>query len=152
LDFQQTASNFEALHPHVEVIMKFISFVLIASLLVSLGCYNNQTIVKEDLDRATVEKLQAAVEERDIWLFTRDSLEYQFSKANYRIKGDTLTGFGFQTIAGQKSRFQGSIPFAEITSLKTSEFSLATTLFAIGLPLLAAGGFLLAFAIGMSGR
>jgi hypothetical protein len=136
----------------VEVTMKFISALLIASLLVSVGCYNNQTIVKEDLDKATVEKLRSEVGQRDIVLFTKDSLEYHFSKENYRIKGDTLTGFGVQTFGEQEKGFHGSISFADVTSLKTSEFSLGNTLFAIGLPLVAVGGFFLAFAIGMSGR
>jgi hypothetical protein len=142
----------DPLHILVEITMKIISSLLIASLLFCVGCYSNQTITSEELNTTVKEELKAEVEQRDITVFTKDSLEYEFSKEHYRIQGDTLSGFGIQTIRGKEVRFQGSIPFADIASVKTTEFSLAQTLVAIGLPVVAVGAFFIAFAIGMSGR
>jgi len=132
--------------------MKRTSSLLLAPLLFCVGCYSNQTLTHEELNTITKERLRAEVEQRDITVFTRDSLEYRFSREHYRIRADTLTGFGIQTSAGNDVRFQGSISFADITSIRTTEFSLAQTLVAIGLPVVAVGAFLIALAIGMAGR
>jgi hypothetical protein len=129
---------------------KIISCVLVTSLSFSVGCYNTQTITREQLEATTKEKLKAECEEVDIAVFTKDSLGYKFLKGNYRIQGDTLTGFGAQTIAGTERRFQGSISFADITSLETEEFDLAGTIIAIGLPVGFVVGFMFWFAAGMS--
>jgi hypothetical protein len=132
--------------------MKIISCVLVASLSFSIGCYNNDTITREKLNPITKEELRAEVEQLDITVFTRDSVEYKFLKGNYRVQGDTLIGFGVQTIGGDDRPFHGYVSFADITSLETEEFSLAKTLIAIGLPVGAAVAFLFAWAAGMSER
>jgi hypothetical protein len=144
----------DALYNYVEVIMKkrTISFVLILSLSFSIGCYNNQTITKEELTPTTKGKLNAEGEQRDITVLMKDSREYQFSKENYRIQGDTLTGFGVQKINDNEGPFHGSIALADITSLKTTEFSLTKTLLAIGFPVAVVGAWFIAFAAGMSRR
>ena len=134
----------------VTIKKKTISFVLIVSLSFSIGCYNNQTSTKEELTPTAKEKLTAEVEQHDITILTKDSREYQFSKENYRIQGDTLTGFGVQKINDNEGRFHGSIALADITSLKTTEFSLTKTLLAIGFPVAVVGAWFIAFAVGMS--
>ena len=129
---------------------KIISCVLVASFSFSIGCYNTQTITREQLQSTSKGQLNA--EQLDITVCTIDSLEYKFLKDNYRIQGDTLTGFGVQTIGGIDRHFQGSISFANITSLKTAEFSLAKTIVAASLPFVAFGGFILILASSLSGR
>ena len=128
---------------------KIISCVLVSSLLSSIGCYNTQTITREQFQATTMERLSAESEQFDITICTIDSLEYKFLKDNYRIQGDTLTGFGVQTMGGTERRFQGSIAFADITSVKTEEFSLAKTIIAAALPFVAFGGFILFLAFSL---
>lgn len=132
--------------------MKIISCVLVAFLSFSIGCFNNDTITREQLNPVTKEKLRAEVEQRDIIVFTKESVVYKFLKGNYRVQGDTLIGFGVQTIGDDDRPFHGYVSFADITSLETEEFSLAKTLIAIGLPVGAAVAFLFAWAAGMSER
>jgi hypothetical protein len=127
-----------------------ISCVLVASLSFSIGCYNTQTITREQLTEPTKEELKAKTAQVDITVCTSDSLEYKFLKDSYRIQADTLTGFGVQTIGGTDRRFQGSISFADISSLKTEEFDLTGTIIAIGLPVGLVVGFLFWFGYEMS--
>ena len=129
---------------------KIISCLLVASFSFSIGCYNTQTITREQLQANTREEVKAKWEQLDIAVFTKDSLEYKFLKDNYRIKNDTLTGFGVQTIGATERRFQGSISLADITSLKTEEFDLMGTIVAIGLPVSLICGLLLAMASELS--
>ena len=107
-------------------------------------------MTREQLDANTNEEVKAKCEHLDIAVFTKDSLEYKFLKDNYRIQNDTLTGFGVQTIGGTERRFQGSISFADITSVKTEEFDLTGTIVALGLPVLLICGLLLAMASELS--
>jgi hypothetical protein len=130
--------------------MKIISCVLVSSILFSIGCYNTQTITREQLQATAKERLNA--EQLDVTVIMKDSLEYRFVKDNYRIQGDTLTGFGVQTIGDSERSFQGSIAFADITSLRTTEFSLAKTIIAASLPFAAFGVFVLILASSLSGR
>jgi hypothetical protein len=131
---------------------KIISCVLVSFLLFSVGCYSTQTITREQFQATTKEELNAKCEQLDVAVFTKDSLEYKFSKGNYRIQRDTLTGFGVQTIGGTDKRFQGSISLADITSLKTEGFSLSKTIIAASLPFAAFGVFVLIMALQLSGR
>lgn len=131
---------------------KIVSCVLLASLSFSIGCYNNETITREQLNPVTKDKLKAEVDQLDITVFTKDSLEYKFFKGNYRVQGDTLIGVGVQTIGGDDKPFQGYISFSDITSLETVEFSLAKTIIVICIPIVLGGAFLVAFAISISGR
>jgi hypothetical protein len=132
--------------------MKIISCVLVASLSFSIGCYNNDTITREQLNPITKEELRAEVEQLDITVFTKESVRYKFLKGNYRVQSDTLIGFGVQTNGGDDRPFHGYVCFADITSLETEEFSLAKTLIAIGLPVGAAAAFLFSWAAGISKR
>lgn len=126
--------------------------VLISFLVFSIGCYNTQTITREQFEVTTKEELKARCEQLSITVITSDSLEYKFDKGNYRIEGDTLSGFGDQVLGGTDRRFQGSISFAGITSLKTEEFSLAKTIIAAALPFAAFGGIVLIAALQLQGR
>lgn len=115
---------------------KTVSCVLLASLLLYLGCYSNQTIESRELEGSAREELKTNAEEADITVFTKGSLEYKFLKGNYRIHQDTLVGFGMQA-TGWFERdvpFRGSISFADISSLKMEKFSLGTTIAVIAVP------------------
>jgi hypothetical protein len=125
---------------------KIISCALVASISFSIGCYNTQTITREQLQATTKEELKAKADKDDITVFTKGSLEYEFSKGNYRIQGDTLIGFGVQTIDGNDRPFHGAISFADITSLETEKFNLGITILAIGLPVGLVVGLLSAWA------
>ena len=128
---------------------QIISCVLVTFLSFSIGCYNTQTITRGQFEATTKDELTAECEQLDIVVVTKDSLEYKFVKDNYRIQGDTLSGFGVQTIGGIDRRYQGSIALADITSLKTEEFSLAKTIIAAALPFVALGGFILIMALSL---
>jgi hypothetical protein len=99
---------------------KIVPWFLVASLLFYIGCYNTEMVSKEGL--------KARVEQYNITVSTKDSLEYKFLKDNYRVQGDTLTGFGVR----KSNNFSdivldASLPFADITSIETKEFSLGKT-------------------------
>jgi len=128
--------------------MKIISSVLAASLLCCIGCYNNRTVTKEEL--------KAKVEPVDIAVYTKGFTEYKFSRENYRIQGDSLTGFGVQvgkermkisayseqlndrsaaeTLSENTSLHDSvvvSIAFADISRLVANEYNLSNTIVAI---------------------
>ena len=139
---------------------QLVSCILIGSLFTCIGCYSSRTVTKGEL--------KGKVEQVDIAIYTKSFEEYKFSKENYRIRGDTLSGFGVQvgkermtmsdyskqtknrpasTPISENATLQDSvvvsIAFADITRLVVSEFNLSNTVIAIvltvGLPL----GFLL---------
>ena len=105
---------------------KIVSCILIASLSLSIGCYSNQTITKEEL------KTRAELD--DITVYTKESLSYDFPKENYRIQGDTLSGFLVQRSAttGIFESFVVSIAFADITSIEVEKFSVLKTIILCG--------------------
>ena len=136
---------------------KIVSCVLVASLSFSIGCYSAGMVTKEEF--------KAKHEQVDITVYTKDSLEYKFSKGYYRIQGDTLLGLSRVLIAPSsptlsfqervallESGAQGSaktrtrdsvvesVAFADITSLRVKELDLPLTLIASAL-----GGGLLFF-------
>jgi hypothetical protein len=140
----------DGLHNLVEVSVKrkVVSCVLVASLSFSIGCYGTGTVTKDEL--------KAKDEQVDITVFTKDSLEYRFSKENYHIHGDTLTGIGVQLIGDGRTegRFDGSISFADIASIEMSELSIGKTiLLSVGIIGVVGGGlFLIFLASSLSGR
>ena len=106
--------------------MKIISCLLVASLSLYIGCYTTDPVTKEEL--------KAKVDQAYITVYTKDSLEYKFLKENYSIQGDTMRGFGTQTIGGDDRPFHGSISFADITLMETEKFNLAETIIVIVVP------------------
>jgi hypothetical protein len=114
---------------------EIVSCVLVASLMFYIGCYNTELLTKEGL--------KARVEQCDITVSTKDSLDYTFLKDNYRIQGDTLTGFGVRKSHSVSDVvLDASLPFANITAIETREFSTGKTV------LLCSGVGLGAFLIG----
>ena len=106
---------------------QIISCVLVASILFSIGCYSTGMVTKDEF--------KAKAEKDDITVLTKESLEYKFSKGNYRVQGDTLSGSGVRVSANRSARDSvvTSIAFADITLLKTEEFDLTNTiLFCVG--------------------
>ena len=116
---------------------RIISYILVSSLLFSIGCYNHQTITKEQLKAITKEQFKAEFEYADITVFMKDSSECTFLKGNCFIHNDNLIGSGVHTIAGHDSSINSPISFADITSVESTEFSLEDTIGAIGAPVLA---------------
>lgn len=135
---------------------KIISCVLLASVSFYIGCYNNQTITSAELKTMSNEELKAKVKNLDLTVGTKDSAEYKFTRENFRIHGDTLSGFDVQSwkehmttaeynelvekhptltaISAHSSAHDTvvtSISLADITSVKTKEFSLGETIFVV---------------------
>jgi hypothetical protein len=104
---------------------KIVSCVLVASLSFYIGCYSTEMVSKDEL--------KAKVEQLDITIFTKDSLEYKFSKENYRIQGDTLSGYGIRRWnVSTDVIFDASLPFADIDSIETREFDPTRTIVLCG--------------------
>jgi hypothetical protein len=107
----------------VEVTLKrkIVSCVIVASLSFYLGCYSTEMVSKDEI--------KARIDHVDITICTKDSLAYKFSKENYRIEGDTLSGYGIRT-SNRSSDIvlDASLSFADITSIETREFSLIRTI------------------------
>jgi hypothetical protein len=141
---------------------KVVSCVLVASLLFSIGCYSTEVVTKEEF--------KAKDEQVDITVYTKDSLEYKFSKGQYRIQGDTLSAWSrvltivpsstllsFQErvallesggrISPTRDSIVASIALADITSIKTEEFDGLKTIALIAL--FGSVGFLLIAVIGV---
>ena len=95
---------------------KIISCVLVASLLFSVGCYSTGIVTKEEL--------KAKPKPVDIVVCTKDSLTYRFSKEQYHIQGDTLSGSGIQiranTVVGDS--VDVSLSLADIVSIEAREY------------------------------
>jgi hypothetical protein len=112
-----------SLYSVVEVTLKrkIVSCVLVASLSFYIGCYSTEMVSKDEL--------KAKSGQVDITIFAKDSLEYEFTKGNYRILGDTLSGYG---IRKQKVSTEvisdASLSFAVIDSIQTREFDLPRTI------------------------
>ena len=124
---------------------EIICCVLVASLLFSIGCYSTEMVRKEEL--------KAKAEHADITVYTKDYLEYKFSKGNYSVQRDTLTGWsrvltvpsstslsfqervallesGRSVSANTSARDSvvNSIALGNVTSIKTEQFDLPLTL------------------------
>ena len=99
---------------------KIVSCVLVALLMFCLGCYSTVMVTKEEF--------KAKAKQDDITLFTKDSLEYKFLKENYRVRGDTLTGFGVRrSNMSSDIVLDASLSFADVVSIETKEFDAAKT-------------------------
>lgn len=99
---------------------KVVAYVLVASLLFSIGCYSTGMVTKDEF--------KAKVEKDDITVFTKGYLEYKFLKENYRIRGDTLTGFGIRKWnMSSDIVLDASLSFADIDSIGTKEFDATKT-------------------------
>jgi hypothetical protein len=125
-----TVLSFMSNKREVNMKRKIVSCVLVASLLFSIGCYSPGMISKEE----------AKAKQGDITVFTKDSSEYKFLKENYRIRGDTLTGFGVRKWnMSSDIVLDASLSFAEIDSIEAKEFDATkTTLVCCGVGLGAA--------------
>jgi len=108
---------------------KIVPCLLIASILFYIGCYNTETVTKEQLKATSI---------FDITVITVDSLEYKFSKQHYSIVGDSLSGVGVQIIDvwPGENQFKGLIPFSNIAQIKKDEFNPHKTWFIVGTSLL----------------
>ena len=72
---------------------KIVSCTLLCSLASSIGCYNYDTITREELNAERKRELKEGADQLDIRVFT-DSSEYSFPSGTYRIQADSLAGFG----------------------------------------------------------
>ena len=99
-------------------------WLLAGSFLFHVGCYNTETLSKDQL-RAT--------QDHDITVKTNGALRYRFSKHQYSIVGDSLSGVGVQIIDvwPGEDRFKGSIPLSNIASIRNDEFNSRETIFIV---------------------
>jgi len=100
-------------------------WLLAGSILLYAGCYNTETLTKEQL---------TATPDRDITVITKDALKYKFSRQNYRIVGDSLSGAGVQIIDvwPGEHQFNGSIPCSNIAQISHDEYNSRKTIFIVG--------------------
>jgi hypothetical protein len=92
----------------------------VASLVTFAGCYTTEML--------TAEGLKAKAEPVDITVFMKDSYEYRFAKENYRIAGDTLSGYGIRKRnLSTDVVLHASCALAECDSIEGREFDLART-------------------------
>ena len=104
---------------------RIVSCVLVASLFFSIGCYSNGTVSKDEF--------KTKADKDDITLFTNDSSEYKFLKGNYRVQGDTLTGFGVRkSKMSSDIVLDASLSFADIDSIETREYDGTKTILLCG--------------------
>lgn len=109
----------------VNVKRKIVSCVLVSSLLFSIGCYSPGVVTKEEL--------KAKAERIDITVFTKDSTEYKFLKDNYRIQGDTLSGFGVRRRnMSSDIVLDASLSLSDVNSIETKKFDLMRTMLLCG--------------------
>jgi hypothetical protein len=106
--------------------MKAIVFTIPVILASCIGCYSSNVISKEEF--------LSQSEQTDITVFTKDSSEYEFSKDQYRIAGDSLSGLAMLTKpnAFGPEGFKGSIAIADIAQVEREEFSTARTVLLVG--------------------
>jgi hypothetical protein len=89
--------------------------ILCAFLPAAIGCYSTGPIAKD--------QLVAQAPETEITLFAKDSVRYTFAGENYRIHGDTLSGYGIKTKnLSANAVFDVSVPYAEIDSIEARTF------------------------------
>jgi hypothetical protein len=92
----------------------------VASLVTFAGCYTTEMM--------TAEGLKARTEPVDITVFMKDSCEYRFAKENYRIAGDTLSGYGIRKRnLSTDVVLHASCALAECDSIEGREFNLTRT-------------------------
>jgi hypothetical protein len=104
---------------------KIVSCVLLASLSLYIGCYASGTVTKEEL--------KAKTDRIDMTVYTKDLSRYKFSKEDYRIHGDTLSGSGIRmwnTI--DDTVRNASISFADIGLIESNELSVWKTVLLCG--------------------
>lgn len=94
---------------------QIVSCVFVTSVLFSIGCYSPGMVTKEEV--------KAKAGQIDITLFMKDHIAYEFLKENYRIHGDTLTGFGVRrSNVSSDIVLDASLSFANIDSIGTRVF------------------------------
>ena len=104
---------------------KCVARVLVASLVLSIGCYSTNMVTKEDL--------KGKVGEADIIVFTKDLSQYTFSKEDYRVHGDTLSGAAVRKrIMGDEVALKASIALSDIGLIEAREVSPVKTILACG--------------------
>jgi hypothetical protein len=115
-----------------------VSGVLVVSFLSFVGCYSTSTVTKEDL--------KGKVGQLDITVITKDLSQYNFSKEDYRIHGDTLSGAGVRRrIMEDEVALSASIAFTDIGLIETREYSPVKTTLAWGGIVLGVGVFISLF-------
>ena len=113
---------------------KIIAYILLVSFSLSFGCHNTSELSKDDLISTPTTDLKTKCEGFDVTVSTSNSGKYNFSKDNFRIHADTLTGFGTQYLNGNDVPFRGSIPLGDVRSIETKEFSPTKTILIIVIP------------------
>ncbi len=104
---------------------KIVSCVLIISLLLYVGCYNSETLTKQELT--------AMDREAAITVFTKEQRRIVFEAGKYSLIGDTLWGMGAENVALSINKpFRGPIPLSHIVVIEVKEFSAVKTMVFVG--------------------
>lgn len=95
--------------------------VMLAFLPMWSGCYN--------IESATRDSITTQEEQLEVRVLTKDSVEYRFLGENYRIQGDTLSGFGVRTRSDSSEIvFDARLALSDMTFIETKEFSARQTI------------------------
>ena len=94
---------------------------MLAFLPMWFGCYN--------IESATRDSITTQEEQLEVRVLTKDSVEYRFLGENYRIQGDTLSGFGVRTRSNSSEIvFDARLVLSDMTFIETKEFSARRTI------------------------
>jgi hypothetical protein len=94
---------------------------MLAFLPMWFGCYN--------IESATRDSITTQEEQLEVRVLTKDSVEYRFLGENYRIQGDTLSGFGVRTRSNSSEIvFDARLALSDMTFIETKEFSARQTI------------------------
>jgi hypothetical protein len=93
----------------------------VALLLACAGCYTTEMV--------TAEGLKTRVEPAELVLFMKDAREYRFAKGNYRIAGDTISGYGIRKWnQSEDVVLDASCALADCDVIEAKEFDLPRTI------------------------
>ena len=97
-----------------------LGYAMLAFLPMWFGCYN--------IESATRDSIKSQEEQLEVRVMTKDSVEYRFLGENYRIEGDTLSGFGVRTQSNSSEIvFNTRLALSDMTFIETKEFKAGRT-------------------------
>ena len=99
---------------------RVVSCLLVGSLSLSVGCYNTAVV--------STEGFRALGDQVDVIVSTPDSLQYEFTRGNYRTQGDTVSGYGIRRRNGSAEVLPSlCLRLSDGDVIETSEFDLLRT-------------------------
>ena len=125
---------------------KFISVILVVTLLNLAGCYSSQSVTVPEYKQ--VEEEEGKPDE--IYVKTKDNQEYHFYYPSFDIENDTLYGKGVRIVSEKEILFEGELALSDIESIEIANMDwLKTSSLCIGLsPIILIIGLAIILALG----